>query len=148
MSRRTAYIRKWNALSAFEKRCFIRAFVSLTWIGLLLKLLPFRHFKSFYTRVSHAFEHSRETLTQEQVTSLCRAVRVVANMHPLTLLCLPQALSVNFLMFGTPRLTLQIGVQKGVASGFEAHAWVELDGRIIIGDLPEMTYQPLWIWQK
>ena len=51
--------------------------------------------------------------------------------------CLPQALAAEALLaMGGHPAELQIGVRKTEADGFEAHAWVESSGRIVVGHLP------------
>lgn len=51
--------------------------------------------------------------------------------------CLPQALAAESLLTrGGIAADLQIGVMKTPAGKLLAHAWVESDGRIIVGDLP------------
>ncbi len=76
------------------------------------------------------------------------AVRTAAHVLPASLTCLPQALAVKYLLRHDPNLPLNIGVQQSASAGFEAHAWVERAGQIIIGEWPEgKTYLPLWVWE-
>ncbi len=76
------------------------------------------------------------------------AVRTAAHVLPVSLTCLPQALAVKYLLRNYSNLPLNIGVQQSAAEGFEAHAWVERAGRIIIGEWPEgKTYRALWVWE-
>jgi hypothetical protein len=56
--------------------------------------------------------------------------------------CLSEALTAWVLLSRAGREpTLRIGVTKG--EGIEAHAWVECDGAIVIGDHPDRDFQPL-----
>jgi len=50
--------------------------------------------------------------------------------------CLPQALAAESLLTrgGLPAV-LQIGIMKTADGKLAAHAWVESDGRIVVGDL-------------
>lgn len=59
--------------------------------------------------------------------------------------CLTQALSLQVLL-GRRGLgsRLCIGVRKGSASGFEAHAWVERGGRVLIGGSSEAALKESW----
>lgn len=76
------------------------------------------------------------------------AVRTAAHVLPISLTCLPQALAVKYLLRHDPNLPLNIGVQQSATAGFEAHAWVERAGQIVIGEWPEgKTYRPLWVWE-
>jgi len=51
--------------------------------------------------------------------------------------CLPQALAAMFLIRSRGQYSdLKIGVAKGEGKDFRAHAWLETNGRIIIGEVP------------
>jgi len=60
--------------------------------------------------------------------------------------CLPQALAAESLLTrsGHP-VELRIGVAKTDDGGLEAHAWVESEGRLVVGDLVQglSSYTPL-----
>mgnify|MGYP006283364795 CR=1 FL=1 len=48
--------------------------------------------------------------------------------------CLPQALAARLLLSGLGVATdLRIGVQKPEADALRAHAWVEVDGEVLVG---------------
>ncbi len=59
--------------------------------------------------------------------------------------CLTQALALQVLL-GRRGLgsRLCIGVRKGSAGGFEAHAWVERGGRVLIGGSSEAALRESW----
>ncbi|MDD1778828.1 MAG: lasso peptide biosynthesis B2 protein [Candidatus Helarchaeota archaeon] len=58
--------------------------------------------------------------------------------------CLVQALATQVLLAGEGiSSVLHIGVMKGKNSSFEAHAWVESEGRIIIGGSDLIPYKKL-----
>jgi hypothetical protein len=58
--------------------------------------------------------------------------------------CLTQALAAQVLLRrrGYPA-ALRIGVARGAGGRFEAHAWVESEGRVIVGAAPPGRYTPL-----
>ena len=58
--------------------------------------------------------------------------------------CLVQALAAQALFAneGVPS-TLHIGVRKGEQSSINAHAWVEVEGKIIIGGVDRISYKKL-----
>ena len=92
---------------------------------------------------------TRQPLPERYLADTVWAVRAAAYHLPLSLLCLPQALAVKYLLRGQPGLSLHIGVQQSTSEGFAAHAWVESTstGGIVIGQWPEtVTYRPLWVW--
>ena len=70
--------------------------------------------------------------------ALAWAVRAAARRVPKAS-CLTQSLALETLLLqaGHPA-ELRIGVARGAAGGFEAHAWVELDGQVMIGRLPDL----------
>ena len=54
--------------------------------------------------------------------------------------CLPQALTADYLLCRLgQRSQLKIGVAKDTAGKFLAHAWVESDGRVVVGRLPNLS---------
>lgn len=73
------------------------------------------------------------TVTRDQVRwAMAHAQRVVPKAT-----CLPQAMAAEALLTrgGLPA-DLRIGVKKEATGKLLAHAWVESDGRIVVGDLP------------
>lgn len=83
--------------------------------------------------------------TKKRVGKVVYAVKAVANSVPFAMTCLPQALATKFLLRSTDDIALKIGVSLDNKL-FEAHAWVEKEGEIIIGDFPESNYTPIWTW--
>lgn len=71
-----------------------------------------------------------DTIAIEQI---CRAVRRVSRYIP-SASCLTQALAAKILLRRSGHeAKLRIGVAKGAAGDFQAHAWVEVAGRSVIG---------------
>lgn len=60
---------------------------------------------------------------------------------PGTFSCLPQSLAVKL---KDRQSTINFGVQNNL--NFEAHAWVEKGGSIIIGERPNDNFKSLWTW--
>lgn len=58
--------------------------------------------------------------------------------------CLVRALATGIVLkrYGYPS-ELKIGVTKPAGGRFEAHAWLESDGRVVIGDFELDRYVPL-----
>ena len=51
--------------------------------------------------------------------------------------CLPQALAAETLLVRSGHTAdLRIGVRKTGPDSIEAHAWVEVDGKVVVGELP------------
>ena len=121
--------RKFVRLSARDRAVLTRAVVTLGAARVVTWLLPFgvgRRLLVGKRRVK------TPTLTRDQVRwAMAHAQRVVPRAT-----CLPQALAAEALLTrgGLPA-ELQIGVKKTGAGTLTAHAWVESDGRIVVGDL-------------
>jgi hypothetical protein len=67
---------------------------------------------------------------------LAAAVERAAARLPLTLLCLPRAMALHWLLHREHRPgTLLLGVLPGAARGTldDLHAWVECDGAVLVG---------------
>lgn len=91
---------------------------------------------------------SAEEIAPETIEKTVWAVDTAANLLPFELLCLPRALAAKYMLRKSPALTLEIGIEINPAKQFEAHAWVERNGSIIIGRWPEtVSYQRLWVWE-
>lgn len=73
-------------------------------------------------------------LIEQTVSSVKRCCRFVPGAT-----CLTQALSVFILLRRHHQQSnLRIGVEKDSANRFRAHAWVEIGGTVVIGDLPDL----------
>jgi hypothetical protein len=76
-------------------------------------------------------------LTREP-EALAWAVRTAARRVPQAL-CLTQALALDALLAEAELVaTVVIGVARRPDGSFEAHAWVEHEGRVLIGGLPDL----------
>ncbi|NIJ52003.1 lasso peptide biosynthesis B2 protein [Dyadobacter arcticus] len=124
----------------------LKSVVCLVIIKLGLSYLPFHKFRRLFARFISTGTY-RET-PKPDIDLTVWAVDTAANLLPMELLCLPRALATKYLLRRTPALTLEIGVEINPPKQFEAHAWVESNGNIIIGDWPKtVSYQRLWVWE-
>lgn len=136
----------WTRLSLREKWIFCRAAFSLLWIKTGLFFLPFATFRKFYHWLTSSPVSGE--MPEKEIQEIVWAVNTAANVLPVQLLCLPRALATKFLMRKASSVTLEIGIEINPGKAFEAHAWVEKNGRIIIGDWSDsISYQRLWVWQ-
>jgi hypothetical protein len=140
------YLSKWSSISMGAKIKFLHAALVLVLVKTGLSILPFSTFKRLFHWISKT-ETTQEP-TSLQIEQTVWAVNTAANVLPLSLLCLPRALATKYLLRKVPSLSLEIGVEINPDKAFEAHAWVEKGGEIIIGDWSEsVSYQRLWIWK-
>lgn len=137
---------QWKKRSTDEKVLFLKACASLLFIKGGLTFLPFSTFRKIFYRITRSKSH-RE-VSQLEIDQHVWAVNAAAYHLPFEFLCLPRALATKYLLRHVPALTLEIGVEINPAKVFEAHAWVEKNGSIIIGDWADnISYQRLWVWE-
>jgi hypothetical protein len=137
---------KWQELPTSGKLIFLKASACLLLIKTGLTVLPFSVFRKLF----HWFTRtgSSREFTSKDIERIVWAVDTAANLLPFELLCLPRALATKYLLREAPELTLEIGIEINPAKQFEAHAWVERNGNIIIGDWPKtISYQRIWVWE-
>lgn len=103
----------------------------------LLSVLPFKTFKKVYGR----WTGKGAVCSDAQVEELVYAVSTTGRYLKTT--CLVQALVLKRLVADS---RLVIGVTGGQA--FEAHAWVERKGEIILGEVRETRFAPIWVWDQ
>jgi hypothetical protein len=100
-------------------------------IRLALWILPYRWIRSLLLQCP-ARLHTRQTPVDVRI--VVRAVRGVSRMVP-GATCLTQAIATRIMLslIGMPS-DLRLGVARSSETGrFEAHAWVDCEGRTIIG---------------
>jgi len=130
---------KFLALSLSEKAILFKAWILLGAIRLGFELLPFSVVKSLVTRerpVSPPRSHA-------SIDELTWAVTVASGFVP-GATCLVQAMALQFLLqrAGYPAL-MHIGVNKDEIGKLKAHAWVESQGRVLIGGSDFRAYTRL-----
>ena len=106
---------------------------------------------SFRTVRRLARYNVRATGSKHSVEEIVWAVRSVSRYVPKAT-CLSQALVVQrFLMASGRQCRLRMGVAKDAFRGVQAHAWVECDDRVVVGDFPggsvTSLYSPIAAWE-
>ena len=130
-------LRRILALSWRDRWLLTRATLLLAGIRLGLILLPFQ-------RLAHVLEHlgrarrSPPEGDREDIDRIVAAVAVMSHYVP-GVKCLERALAAKVLLSarGHP-VDLRIGVDRGPGVQLEAHAWLEDNGRIIIGNVEDL----------
>jgi hypothetical protein len=140
------FINRWNNLSFNEKVIFLKSAVCLLLIKIGLTILPFAAFRKIFYRITNT--KNVQDVSHQQIELTVWAVDTAANLLPFELLCLPRALATKYLLRKVPFLTLEIGIKINPEKHFEAHAWIEKNGTVIIGQWPEsVSYHRLWAWK-
>jgi hypothetical protein len=137
------YIRKFLCLPAVQRHLVLQAALLLVAIRLGLGLLPFRTLQRLLARLGQGSTASAQA-GAAAVGSIVWAVVGVSHYVP-GATCLTQALAARVLLARYGQQTqLRLGVTRSAAGQFQAHAWVEWQGRVVIGgsDAP-LHFTPL-----
>ena len=134
-------LRRFFELSSVERRLLLKAALVLVAARLGLWLLPLRRLRGLLARAAHpsADAHVAAPSALERVVW---AIEAAARSIPKST-CLVKALAAQVLLgrAGYPA-RLHVGVANQ-DKGFEAHAWLECEGKIVIGEPEPGHYSPL-----
>ena len=135
-------LRRFLQFAPRERRLLIQAAVLLALVRAGLLLLPFRVLLRLTRRIERAARPGSGS--DVPVGSIVWAVRRAGRLVP-GATCLPQALTGRVLLARAGHLSeLRIGVRKSAAAGFEAHAWLEHRGEVVLGELEDLScYVPM-----
>jgi hypothetical protein len=118
-----------------EKKLIGQALFFVIFFRLALWLLSYGRTKHWMENDGN-FDSNTQKIDWNFVENIARSVRLCSRFVPFAT-CLTQALATKTLLrkYGQKSL-LKIGVAKNESERFEAHAWIEIDGQIIIGKVP------------
>ena len=133
-------VRQFAELTGQERGLLLRAVVLVAGVRLALWTVPFR----WVRLVLGARRAVSPNLEVIRVKRLAWAVQAAARRIP-GASCLTQALALQYLLARAGESAeVHIGVAKDAARGFEAHAWLEHRGAILVGDNGELErYAPI-----
>jgi len=126
------HLRRFLRLPPAERFFLFRAVTLVAATRIALWLLPFRILRRISVKVDRAcsaFQKRGEFSRDRAIWAIQVASRYVPRAS-----CLTQALATQALLgsSGIPA-SVRIGVAKSTAGNFEAHAWLESDGEILMG---------------
>ncbi len=138
--------KKFLALPGCRQWLLLRSAVILATVRVGLAIFPFPVLLGLHARLTSR----RSLLSRHLILSpdhITWAVSVAGRRVPGAQNCLVQALAGAILLLraGHPSL-LCIGVNRSSGNPLDAHAWVELDGRPVIGAVREHRYTCLFSW--
>lgn len=121
-----------------EKILFLKAAGFVLLIRLGLWLLPFRVLRNLLSNRKKTIART-ETAYRPPIDKIVRMIKAASACVPLAT-CLTQAFAAQVLLarYGYAA-RIRIGVIKTEGGRLQAHAWVESEGRIIIGELPDLS---------
>ena len=130
-----------------QKRLALEAAINLLAIKAMLTLLPSKKWLAGPVRAAGP---ACEPLPEQQVAEVVWAVDRVSRRFPGFFTCLPRAAAVQRMLSARgAAATLAIGVARDAGDRFEAHAWVEHRGQVIIGRIPDLDrYHQLPAWPR
>ncbi len=129
-------VRKFLGYSRLERRLVVQAWLALTLVRILLWVLPYRRVEAWL--IKPAAQVPGRATPAEIARSITRASTLVP-----AATCLVQALAGSWLIRRAGGIAeLRFGVAKDHA-GFKAHAWLEGEGRILIGGRTAADYSML-----
>jgi hypothetical protein len=103
-------------------------------VRLGLWLLPFRNVQQIVNSLAYSANQPKPC---PSIAQLANTVTAASRYVPAAS-CLTQALTMQILLGRCGHVsTLRIGVARSQDGKFQAHAWVELEGRIVIGGTAE-----------
>jgi hypothetical protein len=128
---------RFACLPARDRRLLIRSAFLLAGIGLGLWLLPFERLRSLLGRAARRGCWASADRVVWAVGAASRCVPMST--------CLIQALAAQVLLGGAKHpASVCIGVTRGEGGRLQAHAWVESEGKVLIGGLEDLAhYAPL-----
>jgi len=135
---------KFLSLKLSASHLLVSALLLLGIVRLGLWLLPFQTLRYLLSRMTRIATEVQE-INQASVDRVVWAVTVANRYMPGEVKCLARALATQVLLGQRGhQALLRIGVAKGEQGQLEAHAWVESQGRIVIGNLADFSrYTPL-----
>ncbi|QSJ19249.1 lasso peptide biosynthesis B2 protein [Nostoc sp. UHCC 0702] len=132
-------LRKFLNFTASDRYLLLSAAFILGAVRLGLWLLSFQTLQQVLARLTQATSKP-QTLDESSIDKIVWAVNVASYYMPGHVKCLARALTTQTLLnqYGySPEL--RIGVAKGDKGKFEAHAWVEHQEKVVIGNLTDLA---------
>ena len=126
-----ALLRRFVRLDGRDRSLWLRAWVTLWWTRLALWALPFGRVRGLVRRAARR-RHSW-ALGAMEPQRIAWAVSSAGRYVPKAS-CLTRAMSMRVLLGrrGLPG-ELRIGIERSPGSRLRAHAWVEVEGEVVIG---------------
>jgi transglutaminase superfamily protein len=134
--------RRWGELPATRRTLLVQALTLVVAARVGLKVLPFSLVRRCLTQL--AKPRTVVVSTQAELQDVIWAVEVIGRHLPAYGTCLTQALAAHVLIGRSGlKSDLRIGVTRNQRGNFEAHAWLEKDGTVIIGGVGHTEFTPM-----
>ncbi|MBL4782722.1 MAG: lasso peptide biosynthesis B2 protein [Porticoccaceae bacterium] len=116
------------------------AWLLLTWVDLVISLLPYRYWSRWLQGPPQVEQDFRDGRSEQGAARIIRLSEAAARNHPRAMNCLRRCFSQQHLLRRRHMSSqIHIGVRKTVA-GLEAHAWLSSQGRVL-NDTPDVGHR-------
>lgn len=134
-------LRKFRNLTSSDRQLLLNAVFLLGAIRLGLWLLPFPTLRRLLAKMTQ----NPKAQTQISLSKVVWAVAAASRYTPGGVKCLARALATQILLIQRGhQAQLRVGVAKGAGGNLEAHAWIESQGKIVVGGIKNLgRYTPL-----
>jgi len=141
-------VREFRRLPRFERRLLVGAWAALFFVRLGLLLLPFRAMHALQKCIARRAARRGKTPPADIDEKVAWAIDAATRRHPGQATCLRRAMAAAMLLnLCGARADLRIGVTRDDRNEFAAHAWIEREGKVIVGNLHNLqdysTFPPL-----
>lgn len=138
-------LQRFARLPLADQLWLIRAAIVVLLVWVALRILSFQAVHNVLSRVGDSADLERREPDTQKVARIIRAVDIASNFLLSQRPCLTKALVAQALLRREAyTTTLRIGVRRTGDNQLNAHAWLERDGEIIIGQLPNLqAFTPL-----
>lgn len=136
-------LRSLANLSPRGWRLLLQAWLAVGIVRAALWIVPFPRVRRLAAHLGRRSARAGAPLAVQLVENRAWAVQTVSRFVPRAT-CLVQALALQIILgrSGTSS-ELHIGVARGDAGGLDAHAWLEVDGTVVVGDVGLDRYTAL-----
>jgi Transglutaminase-like superfamily len=127
-------------MSGSDRFQVLQVFLLLVGIRLGLGLLPFRVVLKQVQRLGNSPKNWSSRSPVQPISHIVWMVNVSSRYMPGGVKCLARALTTQLLLTRQGYAPdLRIGVAKAATGDLEAHAWIEYEGRVVIGHLKDLS---------
>jgi Transglutaminase-like superfamily len=141
------WILRFIQLPSQERHLFVKTYLLLTVVRLGLVLRSFNRLRNLLERISNSRQTVEpDSIGQRQLVVRSQwAVNACCKFMPGSVKCLAKALTMKTLLdWYNCSSTLIIGVDKNSTDRLEAHAWIEYEGHVVMGQLEDLSrFKPL-----
>ncbi len=126
-------------ISRSERRLLAEAAALLPCVHAMQQLMPFKRWRRLLERSETPVFAAVAPGNRPSIDQIVWSVRIAGRYVPGEYKCLPNAYTAHLLLhrYGYPS-QIQVGVARDTQGKVEAHAWVECEGRTVVGELDDM----------